>query len=323
MNRSGQQTDDRSPATQSVQIETGARLHFGLVDTSPPFGGCGVMIDGFGAVVKACSASSFAVEGLDSMRVTAIARRLSDAMDWTDLPRCQVQVIERPLAHSGLGSGTQLSLATAEAMCRCLQLNVPDDVLASQIAKRGLRSAVGIHGYFSGGLIVEGSSGDVLPTPINACRHHLELPSEWRVVVMLPRRTSEVICGDNEVQQFDQLRAGSTKVNHHLHQLLNEQLMPAARDGIFNVFADTVQQYNRLSGELFEAVQGGSYNGAVVQDLVDQAIERGGRGIGQSSWGPAVFAWFENEDSAESFVDRMANEPADFTITSVRNHGRS
>ncbi|MEP3830402.1 MAG: beta-ribofuranosylaminobenzene 5'-phosphate synthase, partial [Rhodopirellula bahusiensis] len=66
----------------------------------------------------------------------------------------------------------------------------------------------------------------------------------------------------------------------------------------FNVFADALTRYNRSSGELFASVQGGPYNGEATADLIERMIASGHRGVGQSSWGPGVFTWFDSEQAA-------------------------
>ena len=42
------------------------------------------------------------------------------------------------------------------------------------------------------------------------------------------------------------------------------------------------------------------YNGADVTALINWLIRQGVMKVGQSSWGPGVFAWFESESHARS-----------------------
>ena len=88
----------------------------------------------------------------------------------------------------------------------------------------------------------------------------------------------------------------------------------------FESFAAALHDYNRRSGELFAAVQAGPYNGAAVTDLVANLLARGARGVGQSSWGPTVFAWFPDREQAEGFVRNWPARDTAPTITDLSSH---
>ena len=105
--------------------------------------------------------------------------------------------------------------------------------------------------------------------------------------------------------------------------MVTQRMLPAAAQGDFEVFADTVGQYNYQSGMLFDSVHQGAYNGAVVTELIESLKQRGARGVGQSSWGPGVFAWFETRHDAEEFVAAFPAELATCSLTTVRNRPRS
>lgn len=74
---------------------------------------------------------------------------------------------------------------------------------------------------------------------------------------------------------------------------------------------------------LFSPVQGGPYNGPIVFQLVETLISRGAQGVGQSSWGPSVFSWFKDNESAQQFVSQWdADEETEFTICRPLNTGQ-
>ena len=60
-------------------------------------------------------------------RITAIANRIAQFAGTDSLPSCRVEVIHLAPQHNGLGSGTQLSLAVAEAIVRVTGLDVTSD----------------------------------------------------------------------------------------------------------------------------------------------------------------------------------------------------
>ena len=293
-----------------VRITTGARLHFGLLDVSSPFGGCGVMIDQPETIVEAGPAEEFefivasrALE-LHSRRVRAIASRL---VDDGSLPSVRVELVQAAPPHSGLGSGTQLSLAIAEAILHA-SMSGNEDVCVDRMriaADRGKRSAVGTYGYFDGGFIVEGLSATDLGE-VNQVNYRVDLPAHWRVVVLLPKPSSgshgsvEPVSGSNEQAKFDQLRT-SMDQRQELSSILVGEMIPAIESSSFQYFTDAVACYNRASGMLFAPVQGGPYNGQETTRLIESLGASGYQGVGQSSWGPGVFVWFEDEESAEQF----------------------
>lgn len=310
---------------QGIRITAGARLHFGLLDTAAPFGGVGVMIDEPPTEVSILPSATFRSDDDPDGRVEEIARRFS--VDG-NLPPCHIRIGSRPSAHSGLGTGTQLAMAVSEALCRFLGRDVEPLEMASRFACRGERSAVGIHGYFSGGLIYEGPLHDRplhdRPEPnasINPIRQRIELPAPWRVAIFRPRESLPAISGNVEQEQFAQLASSQSATGRALLTTLQERLLPSAESGDFLQFTTALSEYNRNSGMLFRSVQGGPYNGEAVSRLVASLIEAGVHGVGQSSWGPGVFGWFESQEQFDRFRESSAEiEP--FCVTRVRNSGR-
>ncbi len=307
----------------SLRVITGSRLHFGLLDTAAPFGGAGVMIDHPATEIMIEKSGSFRCNDNVALRVLAIARRVSTVAGLRSLPRCHVKIAARPPEHSGLGSGTQLSLAAAEALCRFAGVEMDPLMLAGEIAGRGERSAVGIHGYFQGGLIYESPDQPSGQQPgLNPIRQRVELPGEWCVAIFRPRETLSLVSGEAERQQFAKLVPSDSKQRDELRSILQQQLIPAAQASDLDAFASAVGQYNYQSGLLFESIQGGAYNGEAVSSLVRSLVDRGARGVGQSSWGPSVFAWFESTEQAEDFVSDLPADFASSTLSNPRNHGR-
>ncbi len=313
--------------TYRVRITTGARLHFGLLDIAAPFGGCGVMIDTPKTIVTARVSTKFSfttnVNDPDHrardhhQRATAIAQRIADATGSpASLPPVHVEVLDAAPAHTGLGSGTQLSLAIAEAILRVSPVTSSSELAADLTgipprvgelwlgaADRGRRSAVGTHGYLTGGFIAEGLTPARTLYPLNTLDVRLEMPPAWRVAILLPIAAdgAGTVSGDQEQAKFDALDAVSTQRRDELANILTTRLMPAIQDADFASFCDATTQYNQSSGELFALVQGGAYNGAATTHLIARLRTAGFSGVGQSSWGPGVFVWHPDEASAAQF----------------------
>lgn len=313
----------RRPA--AVSVTTGARLHFGLLDVAAPFGGIGVMVDRPQTMVAIKENECFRCADHLRERIEPIARRLSRSPKQDSLPACEIRVDRQVDPHHGLGSGTQLSMAVAEALKRFLDPSFRSDGsdcqswLAVEIALRGQRSAVGVHGYFHGGLIYEtGRAG----TPLNPIVRRLEVPAEWRIGLFRPRQPMPVVSGEEERTEFARLRRGDASELAALRGIIENELLPSVDRADFERFAVAVQQYNRRSGNLFSVVQGGAYNGPAVSELIKNLVAAGAQGVGQSSWGPTVFTWFESEASAAGFVARLGSELADCQLVTPLNRGR-
>jgi beta-RFAP synthase len=314
----------------TVRICAGSRLHFGLLDTVRPFGGIGVMLNMPSTEVIVSTADRFRCPDDYQDRIGPIAERVRQFSGATTLPSCCVEVLRTAPPHCGLGSGTQLALAVAESLCLHQALKVNQGTIANALASRGQRSVVGTHGYWQGGMIYEAGDGEAgdggvaaAGENINVVQEAVCLPEEWRVAVLRPLDHEFAISGQQEREKFARLQPASEEVAHELRRLVMEDIMPAAKQGHFNAFADSTRSYNELSGRLFASVQGGSYNGAAVTRVIEWLSDRGVPGHGQSSWGPGVFAWFESQRAAEMGLESLPDNVELVTLTSVRNEPRS
>lgn len=312
-------TDNRR---REITITTGSRLHFGLLRSAAPFGGVGVMIDRPQSLVRVCSSDHWQCDRNHASRIVPIAKRLIRWAGIRELPRCNVQIFDTARPHCGLGSGTQLSLAVAEAISRFVGLDIPPLTLATTISGRGKRSAVGIHGYFQGGLIHEQpQTGQQL----NPVKRRVKLPTQWRVALLVPAQPQTDVSGENESDYFSKLGNDAPDLVEQLRCIIKQQLIPAAVASDFASFCQAVTAYNESSGQLFRSVQGGAFNGQQVTDLVAKLRADGQVGVGQSSWGPGVFAWFESSQSLDSFL-ATAKESRSFQVVTTarpRNESRT
>ena len=216
-------------------------------------------------------------------------------------------------------------MAVSQSLVKFFGKTISDAELAREIAGRGERSAVGIHGFFQGGLLFENSSDDSAErTPsINPIASRYEVPTHWRVAIFRPRDWIATVSGDSEKEHFirteSTCRSNSQSSLSRLVTIAELDLLPAVAAADFKAFADAVQRFNRESGLLFEDVQGGPYNGPIITSLVETLTSLGAVGIGQSSWGPSVFCWFESDESARNLLNRVPDELADSFIATARN----
>jgi beta-RFAP synthase len=204
-----------------------------------------------------------------------------------------------------LGVGTQLGLAVATGLRRYLQL--PDLAVAelSAAVGRGGRSAVGTYGFQSGGLIVDGGkyAGETLGKLVKRA----DVPEEWRFLLVCPP-DAEGLTGSCESAAFDSLPAVPDSVTNELWSITNDKLLPALEAKNCAAFGEAVYQFGRIAGECFAAAQGGTFASAEIADLVASIREFGVAGVGQSSWGPTVFAITPNDVEADKLVTWMRSK---------------
>ncbi|MGE3775891.1 MAG: hypothetical protein AB7F89_01800 [Pirellulaceae bacterium] len=295
----------------AVKITAASRLHFGLIawgsGVQRQFGGAGVMVAPPTTTLELAAASHFSVAGKAAERVAQFAAAWQRFVGQPRLPPYRFTVTALPDSHVGLGSGTQLGLCVARAL---YALHGTHELSANTLAAsvgRGLRSAVGTHGFLKGGLIIDqGQSG---PQSLGTLRERCEFPSVWRfVLILLP--PAQAISGDAELQAFAKLPDVPDRHSDRLWREIDDQLLPAARAAEFDRFSESLYRFGRDAGLNFAPIQGGPYHGPHVTALVNRLRELGVRGVGQSSWGPTVFALCPNQDRATELAARLHSEPA-------------
>lgn len=303
-----------------IRIQAPSRLHFGLLSLASGrrFGGCGVMVEDPGLTVLIQQAEAFFAVGEHSQRVETFARSWAE-FNGKETPHVRIEVEKSPPQHVGLGLGTQLALAVAAGLNAWCDLAPASAIDLAQSVGRGLRSAVGVYGFLSGGFVVE--RGKQSGEPLSPLDCQVQLPEDWRFVLVRPDLPPGA-SGAGEHQAFADTPEPTEKHLNDLHDVLRNRLVPAAVNGCVEEFGAAVTQYGRLSGRMFAEAQGGDYNGPVLTACIERMLSAGARGVGQSSWGPTLFAVAESQSAANAFVQRFAAEDSTHvTITRVCNHG--
>jgi predicted sugar kinase len=313
-----------------IRVATGSRLHFGLFhvpksdvqywsdwhgDRTLPagqFGGVGLMIEAPAVELKVARAVSWQASGPMADRALAFARRFAETTPEVQ-SAYRIAVAHCPPEHVGFGTGTQLGLAVARAIAHASGLtNASATALAARIG-RGQRSGIGTHGFARGGLLFQAGQRAVAAK---------DFPSDWRIVVILPSGTPG-LHGSAEIHAFERLATPSPAWTDALCRLVLFGMLPALVEQNFDAFGEAIHDFNARVGEAFAPVQGGTYANARVAEVVRFVREQGVRGVGQSSWGPAVFAIVPNQERAEDLARRLRSQSylpkADVIVTSARN----
>jgi len=287
-----------------IRIEAPARLHFGMLDLRGSlgrrFGGIGAGIFKPSLQIEVERADSIEAEGPEAGRAAEFAKRYLASQGLRGGVRV---VIRRAIpGHSGLGSGTQLALAVARGIAELRDLPTDTAALAAA-AGRARRSAIGTWLFDGGGFVVEGgrrADGDRI-APLLA---RLDIPDSWRCVVAIPR-SSEGVSGDSEMQAFRELSPPPLREVEHVAHLLVMSLLPALVDGDLLAFGSAITEIQRINGRWFAPAQGGPFASGPSTELISKMSEWGAAGVGQSSWGPAVYGIVDGNDDAAQLADSV------------------
>jgi len=296
-----------SPAGETVFVEAPARLHFGLLDLRGAlgrrFGGIGAAAPAPTLLISARAAGALDVQGEDAERAADYARRFLASQPAGRGPGgAQLRVHRALPAHAGLGSGTQLALAVARALAEISAIATDAPGLARAMG-RAQRSAIGTWTFAGGGLVLEGgrrpSSDDVGPLLAR-----LPFPPGWRCVVGVPL-AAPGLSGADEAAAFAALPPPPAGDAERVAHLVLMALLPALVEADLATFGAALSAVQAATGRWFAPIQGGVFASGPSEELIRRMIEWGAHGVGQSSWGPAVYGIVDGEDAGRRLAERV------------------
>jgi beta-ribofuranosylaminobenzene 5'-phosphate synthase len=206
----------------------------------------------------------------------------------------EIVIRTAPAPHVGLGSGTQLALALGHAMVDLQDHQRIGSADLARLVGRGRRSAIGVHGFFHGGFLVDAGQGQ--DSGPGRLLWQVAFPAAWRVLLILPRGQTGLF-GNQELGAFASLpeRELDLQQTDAMCRLLLLGMLPSIQDADLAAFGEALHDYNHRAGEMYRVVQGGPYSHALTGAIVQFLRELGVAGVGQSSWGPATFAVVDQE----------------------------
>jgi predicted sugar kinase len=83
------------------------------------------------------------------------------------------------------------------------------------------------------------------------------------------------------------------------------QLLPALAEADLPSFGAALSEVQRVTGGWFAPIQGGVFAPGQSAMLVQQLREWGAAGVGQSSWGPAVYGIVAGEAEGRALAQRV------------------
>lgn len=297
---------ERAPAR--VTVEAPARLHLGFIDLN---GGCGRLFGSIGVaierprhMVEVHRATRNEPGGECGAELSRVVEKLGD--DVRVPGPVALRVLERIPRHQGLGSGTQWDLALGCALSRLSGRALAAQEIASRLG-RGRRSGIGVAAFERGGLVVDGGIREPkdraharadAPPPV-LFQH--PLPEEWEFVLASPMG-EEGLHGSREEAVFQDLEPMSDVVAGRISRLVLMKALPAALTDDLEEFGEAITEIQILMGEQFAAHQAGPYSSQCGQAIAEFARREGAAGVGQSSWGPTVFALVRGAETAQDLI---------------------
>jgi beta-RFAP synthase len=289
---------------RTVIVEASARLHFGLLDLRGAlgrrFGGIGASAPGVGVRIAVSAANIVRAEGPDASRAETFARLALARLGVG--PGVDIRIERAIPPHSGLGSGTQLALSVARGIAELHGIDVTPLDLARAVG-RAQRSAVGTWTFAGGGFVVEGGRrGDAADGGPLLTR--LPFPPDWRCVLALPN-AEPGMSGAAEAEAFADLAAPDEREAERVSYLVLMAMLPALVEGDLATFGRALTEVQEINGRWFARAQGGTYAAGQSTEIVALMRDADAPGVGQSSWGPAVYAIVEGDAEADALRERI------------------
>jgi beta-ribofuranosylaminobenzene 5'-phosphate synthase len=291
----------------AVRVTTPSRLHFGMLSFGQSgvrqFGGVGLMIAEPRIRLQITAAERFEAVGPLADRAVQFAQRVIEKLGLTHSTGCRIEVESAPREHVGLGTGTQLGLAIAAGLHALHSLPPASPAELARLAGRSQRSSIGTHGFARGGLLVEaGRRAAGEPSPLVA---RVELPEEWRFLLLVPKRATGLF-GEAERAAFASIPPIPPAVTDALAREALMNMLPAAIEGDFVEFSRSLFLYGATAGKCFAAHQRGAFLDRRTAELAELLRSLGVEGVGQSSWGPTLFAALPSESAGHELAARLA-----------------
>jgi len=320
---------------EEVLIETPSRLHLGLIDMNGEIGridgGVGLALESPSTKIQVAKADRIHVEcDTEPQIVDRLSEAIENVCKHYGFPGATVKVLERPLAHVGLGSATQTFLGAAHGICSLHDIEATSVELAYLVG-RGGTSGIGVAAVQSGGFIIDGghqfrrdenSKHGYTPSGASAGMKsppvllRYDFP-DWDILVMVP--LGEGASGLREITIFKVVCPIPLDEVQRMCHLILMQMLPAILENDLPTFGQSIEEFQKLGFKVFEL----RAQTQLLYDCLDFLRDNGGIGVGMSSWGPGVFAFGEDLSSLKQKADQWLadNGGGETVLTKANNTG--
>lgn len=314
-----------------IEIECFSRINFGLIDlSSEPFridGATGMAINlKLGKIrLEQSKELILNLNCVNKQRCIDVAFRSLKMIGKKNFSLYVESYVDE---HVGLGSGTQLAMSIAEAVNREFKLNLNIDEIAT-IAGSGGTTNIGVYSFLHGGFNVD--SGRLYPEEkmsigpgemfafkrLSTLLMRLDMP-EWYLCIVIPDIPLKIF-GAYEIDLFKNYTPISVNEVDNLCKWILTGVLPSVKHSDFNSFCYCIEQCMSIG---FRAKEINSY-GVVIKDTIVDLKSAGAKGVGMSSFGPAVFGFYETHEKALIGYEKIKilNKYNTIYLTKPRNQG--
>jgi beta-ribofuranosylaminobenzene 5'-phosphate synthase len=228
--------------------------------------------------------------------------------------------------HSGLGSGTQLSLAVGKLISQINDIDI-EAVEMAKIVGRGGTSGIGVASFDRGGFIVDGghlkddkpdflpsSASDAVPPPVI---FRYDFPLDWKVILVIPN-IGKGAYGNKEINIFQEYCPIPLEEVQRLSHLLLMKMMPAVVEEDLDAFGEAVNSIQNIGFKKIENQLQNPLIGEIMQLLRDA----GAPGVGMSSFGPTIYVVTDHDKYIQNIArDALQDVGGQIIETKAQNDG--
>lgn len=307
-----------------MKIIAPSRIHMSLIDLN---GSLGRVDGGIGLALESPSISINAQESMDIRVRGPMSDRAEDAVrkvkSYLNVEGgIDLEIESSYPQHIGLGSGTQVSLASASIFARMHDLDVGTVELA-EIVGRGGTSGIGMAAFDRGGFILDGghsrkvkkdflpSAASLAPPPPILARY--DFP-DWKILLAIPKEKF-VYSGKEEVNIFQKYCPIPDGEVRKLSRIILMGVLPSILERDVETFGKCI---NTIQGVGFKKIEVGLQSDSVREIL--SFCQENSFCAGLSSFGPVVYSFLDEDRDLVNLL-RERQDIEEIIITKANNKG--
>ncbi|MBM4240826.1 MAG: hypothetical protein FJ150_04085 [Euryarchaeota archaeon] len=229
--------------------------------------------------------------------------------------------------HSGLGSGTQLSLAVGKILSQFHEQYISAHEIA-RIVGRGGTSGIGVGAFDYGGFIIDGGhsiaeKSDFLPSAASKAYPppilvRYDFPEDWNLILVIPN-IDRRISGSKEVNIFQKYCPIPLKDVRKLSHLILMNMMPAVVEEDIISFGSAINSIQNIGFKKIEL----QLQKPIVNEIIAKMRAAGASGAGMSSFGPTVYAVTDTnkKEIRRAAYDSIKDVGGEVILTKAQNSG--
>ena len=230
-------------------------------------------------------------------------------------------------SHFGFGASTSIRMSCIEGINILLDLNLSQDEII-KYSNRGGTSGVGVHGYFSGGLILDlghdfSENGKLLPSRskekyknLPLLLRNIKLPN-WDVGILIPKNIAPKSHNEEKIffNSTCPIPAASVyETTYHSIFGVCASVMSKSKKSFY-------KSINNIQNQTWKKAERNLYPS--LKPFEQQLFNSKAEAIGMSSLGPLLYFFSENlEHTINDIKKSPLGSQCDVFITSFNNKGR-